>query len=190
MTSSNRFADTTVSFQRLVSANIAYVTLMSICAFIVQLCLLHILRYSRTVAVLNATIQEAKGRLLSFGIFCAGFVFAFASLTTAAFGSLMHDYRWFFSAFMRLVIRYMHMDYQETRDATGIVGAFVLLVYCFIMLFVLINIMITLINEALERLRQDESLVPQDHEVIQHMMAKMAMKSEKKRRPRELHSTI
>ena len=154
---------------------------MSLCAFIVQLCLLHILRYSRTVAVLNATIQEAKGRLLSFAIFCAGFVLAFASLLTALYGTLMHDYRWFFSSFMRLVIRYMHMDYEETREVAGLPGAFLLLVYCFVMLFVLINIMITLINEALERLRDDESLVPQDHEVIQHMYSKFKIKREKTR---------
>ena len=143
--------------------------MMSLSAFIVQLGLLHILRYSRTIAILNATIQESKGRLALLGIFCSAFAVAFASILTLMYGSLMYDYRTFVSSFGRLAIRYMHMDYTETRETCGVFGALLLLVYCFTMLFVLINIMITLINDALARLKEDESVVPPDHEVIQYM---------------------
>ena len=166
------------------NANAIYVAMMSLCAFIVQLGLLHILRYSRTIAVLNATIQESKGRLGMLGVFCCAFALAFASVLTLLFGSVMHDYRTLLTSFGRLAIRYMHMDYTETREAAGIVGAFILLVYCFTMMFVLINIVITLINDALARLKEDESVLPPDHEVIEYMYTLFRSKKKPQRQQR------
>ena len=143
--------------------------MMSVCAFIVQLGMLHVLRYSRTIAVMSATIDLAKGRLGALGFFCCAYILAFASILTLMYGSLMTDYRTLASSFGRLAIRYMHMDYTETRETCGLFGALLLLVYCITMMFVLINIIITLINDALAALKEDESIVPPDHEVIQYM---------------------
>ena len=65
----------------------------------------------------------------------------------------------------------MDMDYEDTREAAGIFGAVVMLIFCFFTLIVLLNFMVTMINDALAALQADDSVKPKDHEVIDYMFS-------------------
>ena len=161
-------SDKTISFQELANANLIYKVLMSFATFLVTLGLLYILRYNRTIAVLAGTINDSKGRLAAFGVFCLAFVVAFAALCHCWFGAQMYDFRAVYPAIVRLAIRHMDMDYEETREAAGLFGAVVMFLFCFATLIVIMNFVITLINDSLENLQftSDES---RDHEVIEYL---------------------
>ena len=147
-----------------------YKTLMSIATFLVTLGLLHILRYNRTISILAATIQQAKGRLGAFGLFCGAFLLAFAGLTHLWMGAKMADFRAMYPAMTRLAMRHMDMDYEETREAVGVFGAVVLLVFCFTTLVIILNVVITLINDALENLQFSKNK-SRDHEVVEYLFS-------------------
>jgi len=63
-----------VSFQPVVHYNIVYLVQIGIVAFIVQIQLLHLLRYHKTISILGATLANAMWDLISFG-FIMGIIF-------------------------------------------------------------------------------------------------------------------
>ena len=163
-------SDKTISFQELAQANAIYKTLMAFATFLVTLGLLYILRYNRTISILGATIQDSKGRLAAFGLFCVAFLLAFASLTHVWFGAKMYDFRAVYPAMVRLAIRHMDMSYEETREVAGLFGAVVMFVFCFATLIIIMNFVITLINDSLENLQFSKDQPP-DHEVVEYMFS-------------------
>ena len=173
------FADETVSFQKLAAISALYKILMSFATFLVTLGLLHILRYNRTIAILAATINDSKWRMGALGLFCLAFLVAFAGLTHCWFGAQMYDFRAMFPAMMRLAIRHMDLDYENTRQAAGIFGCLVVLVFCFTTLIILMNFMITLLNDALENLATQDGYSLRnetDDEVIQYMLSLLKLR--------------
>jgi len=76
-----------VSFQPVVHYNDVYLVLIGIVAFIVQIQLLHLLRYHKTISILGATLANAMWDLISFGIMMGIIFFAF----TSAIYLMYHD---------------------------------------------------------------------------------------------------
>ena len=165
------FTEKTISFQELASAHMIYKSLMSIATFLVTLGLLHILRYNRTISILAGTLSDAKGRLGAFGLFCLAFVFAFAALTHCLFGAEIFDFRSLGTAYIRLAVRHMDIGYKEVREAGGVIGVLIMLVFVLTTMTVILNVAVTLINDALSALQADDSRVTSDSEVIQYMFS-------------------
>ena len=172
------FLDTTVSFQELLIASNVYKTLMSFATFLVTLGLLHILRYNRTIAIMAATLTGYGSQLASFGVYFLIILSAFASLTHCCFGARLYDFRNLWSTLTRLAIRHMHMEYEETREEAGVFGAVVMLVFCFFTLVVLINMVVTIINDALTALKTSGKETSRDHEVINYMFSLLTFNKE------------
>ena len=53
--------DKSVNFQLLARANMVFIMLMSLAAFLTQLAILNILRYNHTIAVLATTLKKSAG---------------------------------------------------------------------------------------------------------------------------------
>ena len=77
-----------VSFQPVVHFNEVYLTLIGIVAFIVQLQLLHLLRYHKTISVLGSTLASASWTLISFGFIMGVIFFAFTTVIYLLFHGL------------------------------------------------------------------------------------------------------
>ena len=169
-------SDKTISFQELSSANTIYFNLLAFSAFIITLSLLHILRYSQTIAVMAATIRNSGGQLAAFGLFCVAFILAFASVAHLSFGSNLYDYRSLWSSFVRLAIYHMDMDYENAREVAGPWGALVMLIYVCVTLIVLLNFFITFINDALAALQEEKREGPQEDDFLQHIMSKFSQR--------------
>ena len=153
---------------------------MAFATFLVTLGLLHILRYNRTIAIMAATLTGYGSQLASFGVYFLIIISAFASLTHVCFGARLYDFRNFWSTLTRLAIRHMHMEYEETREEAGVFGAVVMLVFCFFTLIILINLIITLINDALTALKTSGKETSRDHEVINYMFSLLTLKKKVK----------
>ena len=148
--------------------------------FFVTIGLLYILRYNQTIALLAATIKDVKGSAAAFGIFFTVFMLAFGSLTHVMFGPYLYDFRDVWSTITRLGVRHMDMDYEETREEVGVFGAVVMCVFVIWTLIVLLNFIVTIINDSLAAMQENEDAKPRDHEVIDHLMS--IFKAKKKRR--------
>ena len=148
-----------------------YKLLMTFATFLVTLGLLYILRYNETIAVLAATLKQSKGQVSAFGFVFLVVLLAFTALTHVWMGAQIYDFRSVWSSLVRLAVRHMDMDYEETREAGGVFGAVVMLIFCFFTLIVLLNFMITIINDVLAALQADDSVKPKDHEVIDYMFS-------------------
>ena len=164
-------AEKTISFQELASADQVYKMLMAFAMFLVTIGLLYILRYNQTIALLAATIKDMKAESAAFGLYFAGSMLAFGSLLHIMCGPVMYDYRDVWSAMMRLAIRHMDMDYEETREEAGVWAALVVLVCCVWTMIVMINFIVTIVNESLAALKADDSAKPRDYEVIEYFLS-------------------
>jgi len=76
-----------VSFQPVVHYNHIYLILIGLVAFFIQVQLLHVLRYHKTISILGATLCRAMRDLLSFGVIMGIVFFAF----TSAIYLMYHD---------------------------------------------------------------------------------------------------
>ena len=173
-------AEKTISFQELASADQVYKMLMAFAMFLVTIGLLYILRYNQTIALLAATIKDVKGSAAAFGIFFTVFMLAFGSLTHVVFGPRMYDFRDVWSTITRLGVRHMDMDYEETREEVGVFGAVVMCVFCVWTLIVLLNFIVTIINDSMAAMQGNDEAKPRDHEVIDYLFS--IFKAKKKAR--------
>ena len=144
---------------------------MSIAAFVTQLGLLNILRYNQTICILSNTIRKTAGQLAAFGLFTAAFIMAFAGLTHCLFGPQLYEFRSIVSTYGRLLIRHMHLDYALVDEAAGPGGVLIMLIFCFTMLIILLNFVITFINDALSELANNKGILLKDHEVIDYLVS-------------------
>ena len=159
------------------SANSIYFNLMAFSAFIITLSLLHILRYSQSISVMASTIRNSGGQLGAFGIFLVAFVLSFASVAHLIFGSTLYDYRSLWTSFVRLAIYHMDMDYENAREAAGMWGAIVMVVYTTITLIVLLNFFITFINDSLAAIQEEKRQnVDENDDFIAHILSKFFKK--------------
>ena len=80
----------------------------------------------------------------------------------------------------RQAIRHTDMDYEETREEVGVFGAVVMCVFCVWTLIVLLNFIVTIINDSLAAMQENEASRPRDNEVIDYLFS--IFKAKKNRR--------
>ncbi len=61
-------------------------------------------------------------------------------------------------------------DFTAMHVVHGFQGSLFLLVYLLTMMFLVLNLFISLINEYIAMVKKDKNAVPKDHEVVTHLM--------------------
>ena len=179
------FVDDSINFTRVASANRAYIVLISLSVFIIQLGTLNLLRYNRTIAVLAATLKASAKDLANVGICLFVLVMGFTAFATIYYGTLVYEYRSFVNTFTTLVSAFIgKFEYTSVRNATNWFGGLMLILYLLILLYFMMNLFITVLNDFLAAIQNDPEACPEVHEVITHLLtivkSSVGMESEQK----------
>ena len=165
------FPGKSINFMRLSIADNYFILLLGMAAFLTQLGLLHILRYSKTISILGATLKNSASDVANVLVCIAVLMTGFAGFMHVLYGPHMYDYRSVLATFAAMFSGFLgNFDYQGVTDATGILGGIMLLAYLMVMMNVYLNFFISILSEYMSALRSDPNAVPKDHEVIAYMM--------------------
>ena len=166
-----RISGETVNFVRLANADNLFILLLGFAAFFVQISLLHILRYSKTISILGATLRNSANDVLNVLICIAALMTAFAAFMHVLYGPHLLDYSTMFATYAAMFGGFLgNFDYHGVTEATGLLGGIMLIAYLLVMMNVYLNFFISILSEYMSALRGDPAAVPKDHEVIQYMM--------------------
>ena len=69
-----------------------------------------------------------------------------------------------------LIFMVGHFDFQEMINYYGIWGGFYLLFYLMTMILLIVNIFIVILDTFMSAIKEDESVIPDDHVVLDHFM--------------------
>jgi hypothetical protein len=143
-------------------------TFLSIIYFLVQLSLLHILRYAKVIDMLSSTLSFAFHTLMSFSV-----IFVVYFIGSAQTAYMMFTTNEEYSSFYRSVSTLASaslgkFNFVSLIDEYGNVGAFFLLVYLCMMFFIILNMFVTMINDSLTSVKKGEVQLSEDCKVIDH----------------------
>ena len=150
-------------------------------AYIYELRLLHILRYSRTISVFGTVITSSAVDLINVAI-CFGIIFfAFLSVFYIQFGHIMHAYRSVFASIFTMYTGFLgDFDFQIMKDSGGYLGVVMFLLYLLVSIYFWVNVIIAVINEYISEIQGNEDLQPKDHEVLDHLFSGFNSKEPRK----------
>lgn len=154
--------------------NQSFLVILSLVYFFTQLRLLYILRYTRVITTFNATLSQASTSLLSFGIIYSVCMFGFSIGAFLMFRNLV-EYSSFGMTLATLMSACLgKFDFVSVLYGYGSFGALYLLIYLCLMYFIVLNMLVTIINDSLAVIQGGEVDLPEDYKVIDHMIATLA----------------
>ena len=154
------FSGKSINFNAVALFDKGYMYCMGLVTFIVQLKLLHILRYNKTIAILATTLSKSAGELLDFGVI-AGIPFMAFTCGAALMFNKMEEYSSLQLAAASMTQAFLgKFDFYLMMTEYGKFGAVYLWIYLTIMIFLVVNIFIVIINEYLSAVNGDDSIQP------------------------------
>ena len=175
-----------MNFRRLSNADFHYVTLLALAAFLTQLALLHILRYNKTIAILATALTKSFSDVIGILFIILVFSSAFASFMYVVYGPSLDEYSSMMATYTALFSGSIgKFDFHQVIEAMGLTGSIVLLLFLLCIMYIYLNLFVTILSEYMSALRGDPSVVPNDHEVITHMLALMEFVFQPEKREKE-----
>ena len=161
----------TVSFQHVTLGDQIFLSLFGLVIFLLTLGFLNILRFNWTIAVLGQVLAASVKDLVLMSLNVFIIVMAFASMGHTLFGPYLSSYKDLADTLTTLSTNFLgSFNYQEISENTGNAGKLFLLCYLITMIFIVINLFITMLCTFLDAVRSDTSGVPKDHEVVDHLL--------------------
>ncbi|XP_022801964.1 uncharacterized protein LOC111339550, partial [Stylophora pistillata] len=148
-----------------VSATTAMAVFFSVLKF------LRLLKFNRRVSTLMITIKLASKPLSSFMLLFFILFLAFAQFAFVVFGINNEDYASFprtLGSMMSLTLG--SFDFDSLTSSSRILGPMFFFSYVVIVLFVLMNVFIGILNDALSEVSNDSSIQSNEHEILDFML--------------------
>ena len=167
-------AGDTVNFQKVAFSDRMFMIFLGLTTFIVILQFLGILRYNHTIAMLNTTLTSSAGDVGAMGLVVLIVLSAFVSCAHLSFGTLMLEYASLKNTILSLTSSFLgKFDFNDISMTAGVGGKVFLLIYLLTMILIFVNLFITLLCNFMDVVRQDRSVIPKDHEVVDYMLESM-----------------
>nr|KAG5695087.1 hypothetical protein BaRGS_015063 [Batillaria attramentaria] len=158
------------NFQRLSLWDELFGYVLAFVTFLAILKTAHLLRFNRRVSMLGSTLMRAAKDLSSFAIVFVIVFIAFFSCGCVLFGSQLPDYINIVTAIETLFsVCLGQAQFQVLEDANRVLGPAFFFCYMMFVVFVLLNMFLTILNETFTAVRQDISLQSNDYEIVDFM---------------------
>jgi hypothetical protein len=156
-----------INFQLVAYINDTFSFLLGFCCFFGTLKLLRLCRYNRRLALLSNTLQRASRELVSFSFMFSIVFVAFLILFYLQYSSLILDCSSLLhTAQMLFEILLLKFDASEIRAAGSFLGPFYFTLYILFVVFVCINMFVSIINDNFRIIRDDVHRVDNDNQDI------------------------
>lgn len=158
---------TYINFQLIAYINDIFSFLMGFCCFFGTLKLLRLCRYNRRLALLSNTLKLASRELFSFSLMFSTVFIAFLILFYLQFNSLIWECSSLLhTAQMLFEMLLLKFDATEISNAASFLGPFYFTLFILFVVFVCINMFVSIINDNFRVVRDDVRKVDHDDQDI------------------------
>ena len=148
--------------------------IMGIIVFLSFLKMFRLLRFNRRMSMLQQVLKRCLSQLLSFMIMFALAFLAFALLACLVFGQSMEGFGTFLRSCASLMDTLLgKFTLKEMSKANRIIGPIFFYSYTVSMVFILINMFLSIINDAFTEVRSDVEKQSNDYEIVDFMIHRL-----------------
>lgn len=148
--------------------------IMGIIVFLSFLKLFRLLRFNRRMSLLQQVLKRCFTSLISFMFMFALAFLAFALLATLVFGQAMEGFGTFLKSCASLMDTILgKFTLKEMMAANRIIGPIFFYTYTVSMVFVLINMFLSIINDAFTEVRSDVEKQSNEYEIVDFMVHRL-----------------
>jgi len=163
--------DVFTNFQFIVYWDEMFGYTLAFTVFLVMVKTLRVLRFNKTVNVLLSALRVAAKPLLSFFLFFTVIFCAFAQFAYCVFGKKLLDYSSFVSTLeTQFSMLMMMFRFHDLYSVSHVLGPMFFIVYTTFIIFVTMNMLISIINESFYRIQMNKELIGDDYEVVDFMI--------------------
>ncbi|XP_065671371.1 uncharacterized protein LOC100214107 isoform X13 [Hydra vulgaris] len=160
-----------INFQFASYWNLAYVYVVALIVFFVTLKLIKLLRFNQRVSMLSSTLNVAWYPLSMFGIIF--FIILCSVITTSSivFGPLLAGYQNYFKAIGSIVSLLLgKFSYNQFEKANSVLGPIFFFGFNFVVLWVVMNIFVSILNDAFSTVREDIQNKANEYEMVDFIL--------------------
>ncbi|CAD5126282.1 DgyrCDS14438 [Dimorphilus gyrociliatus] len=151
-----------------------FMVFIGFCAFFAQIHLLNLLKISRTVSVLIGTLNKSKGELGSIGFCCCIFFLGYACWGYILLGPNTEIYKSFkFTCYALVDTVFGHLDFHLISETAGLLGKIYIISYASIMMYLILNIFISTLNEFISAVKVDKTVLSEDPKVFKYIVGEI-----------------
>ena len=141
--------------------------------FMATLKFIKLLRFNKRIGVLSSTIRLATNDLIWFAMFFSIVFFAFCIAFYLILGPKVFNYSDFTYTMESLITAILgKFHFEELVEAERILGPLLFFFFMGSITFILINMLLTIINEAFQVVKHDIAMQSNDYEMVDFMMAR------------------
>lgn len=140
------------------------------CGFFGELHVLTMIRISRTISVLVSTLKKSRPELATIGFCCCIVFIGFALWGYLILGTNTENYKSFkYTCYALIVTVFGHLDFDVLSETAGTMGKIFITSYASVMLYLILNIFITTLNEFLSAVKADPTVLPIEHKAFSYI---------------------
>ena len=148
--------------------------IMGIIVFLSFLKMFRLLRFNRRMSMLQQVLKRCFSQLISFMVMFALAFLAFALLACLVFGQSMEGFGTFLRSCASLMDTLLgKFTLKEMSKANRIIGPIFFYSYTVSMVFILINMFLSIINDAFTEVRSDVAKQSNDYEIVDFMIHRL-----------------
>ncbi|XP_021346749.1 polycystic kidney disease protein 1-like 2 isoform X2 [Mizuhopecten yessoensis] len=159
----HRNRDAYLNLQHIVLWEALFGYMLAFLLFLSMLKLLLILRFNPKITQLSGTLRKAKGPITNFMVVFVLTFLSFAQFGYLVFGGVDRGYYTFITTLETLMsMLMMKMEIDNMIMVNGLLGSLFLFLFVLVIVFILINMLLSVINDAFTEVRKDPSFLPDD----------------------------
>lgn len=162
-----KLKDKYYNFQRIAMWDELFQILLGIIVFASILKLIHILRFNRRMSMLAGTLKLSAKEMATFSLVFMIVLFSFVASGYLLFGAEVREFKTTTRGFETLLSFSLgSFDFQGVLETSRILGPIYFLFFFIFVVFVLLNVFVTILNEAFVVVRQDVLRQNNEYEII------------------------
>eukprot|EP00058_Branchiostoma_floridae_P023415 XP_002608905.1 hypothetical protein BRAFLDRAFT_85530 [Branchiostoma floridae] len=163
-----------ISFRGMALYSDVFIGLIGALVFVATLKLLHLLRFNKRVAMLSAVINYAAKDLGLFSIILMTVLSNFTLVGMILFGTHIKEFSGFIASLERLIAMLLgDLDFDSMSTASRILGPLFFFGFILLLVFLLLNMFVSIIDSGFGEVNGDESKMDTDHEIVDFMWFKL-----------------
>ncbi|ELT88584.1 hypothetical protein CAPTEDRAFT_89348 [Capitella teleta] len=133
--------------------------------------MLRLLRFNRKVAELSSVLSLSMRPLFGFFVSFMILYVAFAQFALFTFGRTVKDYSNFASSIETLFsMMLMNFSFDDLQKADPILGPAFFLLYVVVLAFVVINVLVSILNESYNKVKVDGIETETDYKMVDYII--------------------
>ncbi|XP_067671787.1 polycystin-1-like protein 2 [Haliotis asinina] len=163
-----------VNFQRIVLWDDVFTCMQGFLLFVAMLKLLRLIRFNTKITQLSTTLKRSIGPIVNFLIIFSLVFVAFTQFAYLVFGPLSSEYYSFVTSMETLFsMLLMKVNVEEVIMANSILGPLFLFTFVLVVVFILINMLLSILNEVFTGVRLDARCCPDDPQMAEFMYSEL-----------------